>query len=229
MSIAHSASSAQPSITYFLMRRLHSLTGIMFGGYLLVHLLVNATLIQQHDIYQTQVSKIHELPMLIAVEWAMIFLPLLYHTIYGIYIIATGQPNIGNYPYGKNWFYLLQRITAVILVLFIAFHVLSLKYAAFGMTSPLTFDAHGASISIARHMHAMGVWAWIVYPIGILASTFHLANGFWSGAITWGLTVSAASQRRWGMVCIGIFLATSALGLIALYATMYGPGAIAVR
>ena len=29
---------------HFLLRRLHSLTGLIFGGYLIVHLLVNATI-----------------------------------------------------------------------------------------------------------------------------------------------------------------------------------------
>ena len=31
---------------HFLLRRLHSLTGIVFGGYLVVHLLINATIAQ---------------------------------------------------------------------------------------------------------------------------------------------------------------------------------------
>ena len=31
---------------HFFIRRLHSLTGLVFGGYLVVHLLVNATLIE---------------------------------------------------------------------------------------------------------------------------------------------------------------------------------------
>ena len=32
--------------SHFLIRRLHSLTGIVFGGYIVVHLLVNATLVE---------------------------------------------------------------------------------------------------------------------------------------------------------------------------------------
>ena len=38
---------------HFLIRRLHSLTGIVFGGYLVIHLLVNATIAQGGVVFQT--------------------------------------------------------------------------------------------------------------------------------------------------------------------------------
>src|SRR4051812_39448123 len=119
---------------HFLLRRLHSLTGIIFGGYLVVHLVVNATIAQMGTHFQVQVNKIHELPFLWAAEWGLIYLPILYHTIYGIWITVTGQPNVDRYGYAKNWFYTLQRVSAIIIVLFMVFHVFALKYAAFGHT-----------------------------------------------------------------------------------------------
>jgi len=203
---------------HFLLRRLHSLTGLVFGGYLVVHLLVNATIAQLGQVYQTQVNKIHDLPMLWAVEWLLIFLPILYHAIYGAYIIFTGQPNALRYVYGKNWLYLLQRISAGIIVLFALFHVLSLKYGVFGQA--LSFEPHNATASIHRHMLVSPWVAWGVYPLGILASCFHLANGLWAAAITWGLTVSATAQRRWGLICVGIFVLTMVLGTVALVAAV---------
>src|SRR6187399_2928084 len=108
---------------HFLLRRLHSLTGIIFGGYLVVHLIVNATIAQFGQVYQVQVDKIHSLPLLWAIEWAAIYLPILYHTVYGIWITFTAQPNINRYPYTKNIFYTLQRVSAIIIVLFMIFHV----------------------------------------------------------------------------------------------------------
>ena len=181
---------------HFLLRRLHSLTGIVFGGYLVVHLVVNATLAQRGGIYQAQVDKIHHLPWLPVIEWMLIFLPILYHAVYGTWIIFTGQPNNVSYPYYRNWFYFFQRTSAVIIILFLAFHVLSLKYGTFGKA--LVFDPHSAQRTIVLHMHYSPIIAWIVYPIGVLASCYHTANGFWAAGITWGLTVSAGAQRRWG-------------------------------
>lgn len=208
---------------HFLLRRLHSLTGLVFGGYLVVHLIVNATIAQAGPSYQTQVRKIHELPLVWAIEWLFIFLPIIYHTLYGIWITLTGQPNNDRYGYTRNWSYLLQRISAAILVLFMLFHVLSLKYAVFGAT--LSFDPHYAKETVYRHMNVSWLIAWVIYPIGILASTFHMANGFWAAGITWGLTVSASAQKRWGMMCIGIFLLMTFLGMTALITgTLVNPG-----
>jgi succinate dehydrogenase / fumarate reductase cytochrome b subunit len=70
---------------------------------------------------------------------------------------------------------------------------------------------------------------WVVYPIGILASCYHFANGLWTAAITWGLTISARSQRRFGYLCGAVGLILLVLGYSALFAgyfiTPAGPGA----
>jgi succinate dehydrogenase / fumarate reductase cytochrome b subunit len=202
---------------HFLLRRLHSLTGIVFGGYLVVHLLVNATIAQGRNVYQTQVDKIHDLPFLPVIEWGFIYLPILYHTVYGVWITLTGQPNVSRYPYEKNWFYVLQRASAVVIVFFMLFHVFALKYGLFGHN--LAFNPHGAALrTVAQHMDASFLITWVLYPIGILASCYHLANGFWTAAITWGLTISSGAQKRWGYACAGLFALTFVAGVVALVA-----------
>jgi succinate dehydrogenase / fumarate reductase cytochrome b subunit len=107
------------------------------------------------------------------------------------------------------------------------FHVFSLKYGWFGPN--LAFDPHQASETIHRHMTRSGFVTWFVYPLGILASCYHLANGVWTAGITWGLTVSAGAQRRWGYVCAALFVVTLGCGLTALVAaatmTPAGPAA----
>lgn len=205
---------------HFLFRRLHSLTGILFGGYIIVHLLVNATLLEgsRYDgnptVFQQQVDKIHSLPWLFLIEWTAIYLPLIYHTVYGIWIAVTGQPNVGSYGYLKNWFYVAQRVTAIILVFFILFHVLSMKIGGSVFSFVPVELAHESTVA-----HLQSYWwvGWLVYPIGILAATFHLSNGFWTAAITWGLTTTKAAQRRWGLACAGLFLFTTACGFAALF------------
>jgi succinate dehydrogenase / fumarate reductase cytochrome b subunit len=200
---------------HFLLRRLHSLTGLVFGGYLIVHLLVNATIAQGGRVYQTQVDKIHSLPFLPVLEWTFIYIPILYHTVYGIWITFTGQPNIDRYRYTRNWFYLLQRVSAFVIVVFMLIHVLSLKYGLLGAS--YSFDPEHAMATVGRHLDH-GWLVWLIYPIGILASCYHLANGFWTAAITWGLTISADSQKRWGYACAGLFALTFIAGITALIA-----------
>jgi succinate dehydrogenase / fumarate reductase cytochrome b subunit len=215
-------------IGYFLARRLHSLTGILFGGYVLVHLAINATLIEgsRYDgsptIYQLQVDKIHSLPFLWVISWTAILLPIIYHTFHGFYILFNGRPNASAYGYVRNWLYLLQRISAIILVVFIAFHYLSFKGYLNSFLSPdLHFVPGSATQSTINHMHAH--W-WIVplYAVGILAATFHLANGFWAAGVAWGLTVSSKAQQRWGVLCAGLFVFSTVCGMIALVASVRG-------
>jgi succinate dehydrogenase / fumarate reductase, cytochrome b subunit len=220
---AAEAVSANASIRHFLLRRLHSLTGLIFGGYIVVHLLVNASLIEGAKtekgitVFQVQVDKIHSLPFLEVIETVFIYIPIIFHTIYGIWITVTGKPNVANYPYAKNWFYVLQRVSALVLVFFILFHVLAMK-GLLGTT--LAFDPVDATNSTLRHLRMAWWVTWVVYPIGILAACYHLANGFWTAGITWGLTVSKSSIKRWGLACTGLFLLTLGCGLTALFSAL---------
>src|SRR5690606_6849574 len=79
----------------FLIRRLHSLTGLVpLGVYVLVHLAVNASVADGVAKYQTYVLGIHSLGgLLVAVEWIFVFIPLIFHTVIGLVIIGTGSPN----------------------------------------------------------------------------------------------------------------------------------------
>jgi succinate dehydrogenase / fumarate reductase cytochrome b subunit len=208
---------------HFLLRRLHSLTGLVFGGYLVIHLIVNATLAQgvregEPSIFQEQVNKIHSLPFLMAVEWLLIYIPIIYHTIYGVWITATGQPNVGQYRYSKNWFYFFQRVSAIIIVAFMIFHILGMK-GVFGTNLEFVPEKYALE-SVKWHFQRSWMVLYLIYPIGVLASCYHLANGIWTAAITWGLTVSEQAQRRWGYVCFGLFLLTLLCGILALYGVM---------
>jgi len=207
----------------FLLHRLHSLTGILFGTYVIIHLLVNATLIEGFregallTVYQKQVSSIHSLPFLSVFVCVFIYLPILYHTIYGLWLTYAGKPNLNQYPYGRNVFYVVQRVSGLLLVGFIFFHVTAMRgwWAA-----NLKFDPWRASETAVAHLSANWLIAWFVYPLGITAACYHLAYGFWTAAITWGLTVSAGAQRRWGWVCMGLFVFSFVCGMLALLAAI---------
>jgi succinate dehydrogenase / fumarate reductase cytochrome b subunit len=210
-------------VTPFLLRRLHSLTGILFGFYVLFHLLINATLVEGYreaapqTVYQTQVNFIHSIPFLPAAEWLFVFLPILFHSGYGLWLTYQAQPNVSQYPYGKNVFYVFQRITALLLAAFIFFHVTAMRgwWAA-----SLKFNSGQATESVVAHMGLSWFIGWFVYPVGILAACYHLANGFWTAAISWGLTVTTGAQRRWGWVCLAVFVVTFVLGITALVAAL---------
>jgi succinate dehydrogenase / fumarate reductase, cytochrome b subunit len=210
------SSDAGPSFlarNEFLLRRLHSLSGLVpVGAYMVVHLATNASVLAGTATFQKAVDQIHSLgPILWLVEWTFIFIPLLFHTIFGFVIIAGALPNTSNYPYAKNFRYTLQRVTGVLAFVYIAFHVWQLHHYG----EPLgggQFDPDHATSTTAMALDSLPVK--IAYAVGLLACVYHLANGIWTMGITWGVWVSPAAQRRADYVCwaFGVLLAIVGLG-----------------
>jgi succinate dehydrogenase / fumarate reductase cytochrome b subunit len=54
--------------------------------------------------------------------------------------------------------------------------------------------------------------------LGVSLLVFHLANGLWTAAITWGITITTTAQKRWGYVCAGLGVAL----MIAAWAAVIG-------
>ena len=80
------------------------------------------------------------------------------------------------------------------------------------------FDPDYAASSTAIHFQdgAWGSFAAVFYLVGVLSIVFHFANGLWTAAITWGLTISSRSQQRWGYACAGLGLGLAAAGIAAI-------------
>src|ERR1700730_15134769 len=127
----------------FVLRKLHQLSGIApLGIFLLEHFYTNSKALNGAAEFNTAVKDLQSIPYIIFVEIGGIFIPLIYHAVYGLVITAEARPNNLAYPYPRNWFYLVQRITGVILFFFITFHVLNFR---FGMIPGLN------RISVATH------------------------------------------------------------------------------
>ena len=201
----------------FLIYRLFSLAGLIpVGAFLVVHLLTNASILAGDDgrTFQSRVDMIHSLgPLLVPVEVAFIFLPMLFHAVVGFVIIANGMPNVGSYAYVGNVRYTLQRATGMIAFAFIVWHIAQLHWLGkpFGGGR---FDPHHAASTAAVALQPTLVS--ILYTIGVLSTVFHFANGLWTLGITWGLWTSPAAMRRANAVSIVVGLGLAAAGLGAL-------------
>src|SRR6188768_901128 len=115
--------------TTFLLRKLHQLTGIVpLGAFFLVHMWTNSTALNGQKSFNEHVQTIHDMPYLLFIEIFGIFVPLLFHSIYGVLISGEARINNFSYNYGRNWFYTLQRVTGAFLFFFILFHVLNLRF-----------------------------------------------------------------------------------------------------
>ena len=108
----------------YLWHRLHSASGIFpIGFFLLQHLIANSYALRGAGAYNTVIKVYGGLPFVAVLEIALIYVPILYHSIYGIWITAYGQANLGKYQYGRNWMYFLQRVSGVIAFFYIGYHV----------------------------------------------------------------------------------------------------------
>src|SRR5437868_7499055 len=82
----------------FLLRRLHSLSGIVpIGAFLVEHFVSNSEATKGAVAYNEQVRFLTGLPFVSVLEWVFIFLPILYHAFYGFYIWYRGESNVGEY------------------------------------------------------------------------------------------------------------------------------------
>ena len=108
----------------FASRRLHSLLGIIpLGLFLFQHLTVNYLATRGPDLFNTVANFISNLPYLYVLEWVIIYIPLLFHGIYGVYIAFQAKNNVGKYGFFRNVMFMLQRVSGIISLIFIAWHI----------------------------------------------------------------------------------------------------------
>src|SRR5690606_5316130 len=72
----------------YLYRKIHSLVGLIpLGGFFFVHLLTNYSAFKGGPgEFSEKVSAIDKLPLVLGLEIVLIWLPLLYHGVYGLYV-----------------------------------------------------------------------------------------------------------------------------------------------
>jgi len=187
--------------------RLHSASGIFpIGVFLLQHMIANSYALRGPVAYNTVVKVFGYLPFVTVLEFAVIYIPILFHSLYGFFITAYGQANLGRYGYGRNWLYFMQRASGVVAFAYIGFHIYNTSWQKY---------QHGeVSIQYQAMAHQMATPAYFAaYLIGITATVFHFTNGLWNFCIRWGITISARSQRLMAYACWGMFAVFTLIGI----------------
>src|SRR6266853_2448264 len=84
----------------FLWHKLHSLSGIVpIGAFLVEHIVSNYETVNGPLAYAQQVKFLNSLPLVRVLEWTFIFIPIIYHGVYGVFIWLRGKSNVVYYPY----------------------------------------------------------------------------------------------------------------------------------
>ena len=209
----------------FVLRKLHQLSGIFpLGIFLLEHFYTNSKALTGAADFNNAVKDLQSIPYIIFVEIGGIFIPLIYHAVYGLVITAEARPNNLAYPYSRNWYYLIQRITGIILFLFITFHVLNFRFGlvpGLNMESVATHSDKAFDI-VAREFRMIPIF--IIYLIGITATVWHFANGIWLFLVDWGITIGERAQRLTGYACIAFGVVLLLVGVNAAVAFIRAGG-----
>ncbi|MGC7870885.1 succinate dehydrogenase cytochrome b558 subunit [Desulfosporosinus sp. SYSU MS00001] len=190
---------------HFLIRRVHSLLGLVpIGLFLTFHMILNLSARGGPEMYDKVIGTMRNFPGIIVVELIVIFIPILVHAVYGTLVVYTGQSNILDYKYARNWFYIIQRISGIYTVIFIITHVYLLRFGE-------------ASFAALQHF-VSNPYGLIFYALGVLLAIFHFVNGLWAFAITWGITIGPHSQKVLAYALGIVFVLLSAVGLTDLTA-----------
>jgi succinate dehydrogenase / fumarate reductase cytochrome b subunit len=220
--VAAASSAAAPAKdASFVLRKLHSLTGIVpIGAFLLFHLFENLKLGLSAEAYETSIRHLWEMaprPVFYAIEVGAIFVPILFHSVYGFWIWYQGSSNAIAYGYRRNWMYALQRWSGLVAFAYMGLHIWQLRvfpegHLALARPTP-------ESLTTFEHVaHAITpAWSTVAYLVGGIAAAFHLGNGLYGFAYSWGLASGRSAQRKVEVAGYVLFVLLSAAVIYTVF------------
>jgi succinate dehydrogenase / fumarate reductase cytochrome b subunit len=196
----------------FLQARLASALAILpLGAWTFVHLWHNLTAFEGADAWESAVTG-YSHPVAQAATGVIVLLPLAIHTVWGLGRLATSRVNVFAYRFYDNFKYLLQRVAAIGVLLFLGAHLW------LAMIKPRIVEGHAeafAAIAGQMHVHKPTL---IVYLLGTLGVSYHLANGALTFCMGWGVVSTRRALRRLEWIAILTFLVLLAMSWGAVYA-----------
>jgi succinate dehydrogenase / fumarate reductase cytochrome b subunit len=224
------------------------LGGAVLGLFIVAHLTIALSGLWPRR-YQGLVDRIHRLgPALPVIELTLIFIPLLVQVIFGLrMLVKVGMAyHTEKQSRGGDLRFFVQRLSAVILLLFLGFHVATMHrwgfhllysvtglaalkgYAAAGLFHPAGQAFQSTAVAIRSYwgpgsiVQPGNLLVAGFYAVGIWAVCYHLANGLATSAMAWGITVTETAQRRCCFLCLALGVALSLAGAAAWYAFALG-------
>lgn len=190
----------EPNRRLNFLKKLQSLCGVLpLGIFFCFHLIANYTLTFSVPSYDALSHFLATMPYKDFLEITIIFVPLIFHALIGIYLVFTSSCNVATYGYLRNWRYLFQRITGVIAFAFLIWHVIYLKWQV------ALLPEGGSTYQLLQTMVADPL-ALVAFIIGVYCCLYHFVNGLWTFCITWGITLTPRSQQITSWICLALFI-----------------------
>jgi succinate dehydrogenase / fumarate reductase cytochrome b subunit len=202
--------------TSYLLKRLHSLTGVVpVGLFLLWHLFANSYAMHGRDAFNGIAGALAGLPYVQLIELFGIAVPILFHMALGVILLTSGQSNVGRYRYAGNWSYLLQRLSGVVLVAYLIYHTWTTRLSPQVLAGDQDLFTLMADRLADPRMFAF-------YVLGVVSAAWHFGNGLFGFSIHWGLATGRRAQRAVARVGYAVFLILSLVGVNSLLAFRHG-------
>ena len=193
--------------TDFYIRRIHSILGIVpIGIFLCLHLTLNSSAILGVDAWSAVIDGMRNVPFIILGELFIIAIPILFHAVYGFYIVYLSDMPLLRYQYVKNWMFILQRVTAVITTIFVIDHVLFVRILTDSTLDVMSAMANGLQTPVGFILELIGIWA----------SIYHFTNGIFTFLVTWGVLQGDRIQKAVSFLTMLLCAALCLLALIIL-------------
>jgi succinate dehydrogenase cytochrome b subunit len=200
-----SSTATQPDSSY-LLRKLHSFTGLLpVGAFLAEHFWSNSAALVSPEKYNATSQELQTIPYRLIVEWGAIFLPMLFHGGYGVYIWLQGKSNVSAYPWVKNWLYTAQRYTGLITFVYIGWHLYTERWLTHGKS---TYESVAMDMQDPIYL--------TFFTIGVLAASFHLGVGIWNFLCKWGLAATAKAQAAAGKLGAAVGIGFGIIGILII-------------
>jgi len=196
----------------FISERLGSLLAVApLGLWVLVHLWHNLGALWGGTAWQEAVTGYPNAGAMMLSAF-VVLAPLVLHALWGLRRILIARPNNGRYGFFGNFKYLLQRLSAVGVLLFLAAHI----WLAF--LEPRVLEGHAELFADFAHEMRHNIPTLPVYLLGTLGVAYHLANGVYTFAMSWGLAVSRASLKAFERFSIVLFLVLLGMSWASIFA-----------
>jgi len=195
--------AVQSSAPVFIRARLASILSILpLGIWTIVHLWHNLAAFDGPEAWQKSVTE-YPHPLAQLATMVIVLLPLFIHLGWGITRLGTFRPNNQTYGTFANLKYLLQRLSAVGVLLFVGAHLW------LATLHPRLVEGHAETFADLSHEMHSHMPTLVVYLLGTLGVCYHLANGLHSFAMGWGI----ASSRR-ALKALDVWVVLAFLGLL---------------
>lgn len=202
--------------------KLHSLTGVIpVGFYMVQHLTLNSFSLAGAEKFNSVGEFFESLPqhLFLVLEVGFIWIPLIFHSVYGIFITNRGQQNLltTKYRWSQNRMYTLQRWTGIFIFFYLMYHVAT-------TTVYRMYTGNHAVVQYAawhEKLTSFGGLILVLYMLGVITSAYHLAYGLWNFAIRWGITITERAQHRIQKFSLAVFILLTVLGWAALFGFVF--------